>query len=74
MTASSLPVLLSRLGSTFNRIAKDQRGQDLIEYALLAGFIAVAAAAVFPTNIVPSISTIFEKIVTQINLAASTAS
>ena len=30
-------------------IWKDTRGQDLIEYALMAGFIAVAAGAVMPT-------------------------
>ena len=26
---------------------KDDRGQDLIEYALMAGFVAVAAGAIF---------------------------
>jgi hypothetical protein len=30
------------------KIWKDQRGQDLIEYALMAGFVAVAAGAVMP--------------------------
>lgn len=30
------------------RIARDLRGQDLVEYALLAGMLAVAAGAVFP--------------------------
>jgi pilus assembly protein Flp/PilA len=29
-------------------IWKDERGQDLIEYALMAGFVAVAAGAVVP--------------------------
>jgi Flp pilus assembly pilin Flp len=28
------------------RILKDTRGQDLIEYALMAGFVAVAAGAI----------------------------
>ena len=32
----------------FTRIRRDQRGQDLIEYALLAGFIAVVVGAAFP--------------------------
>ena len=27
---------------------RDTRGQDLIEYALMAGFVAVAAGAVMP--------------------------
>jgi pilus assembly protein Flp/PilA len=39
----------------------DTRGQDLIEYALMAGFVAVAAGAVMPT-VSTSISTIFSKI------------
>ena len=41
-------------------IWKDISGQDLVEYALLAGFIAVAAGAILP-NISGSISTIFSK-------------
>jgi Flp pilus assembly pilin Flp len=43
------------------RILKDTRGQDLIEYALMVGFIAVAAGAVIP-GVVTSIRNIFEKI------------
>jgi pilus assembly protein Flp/PilA len=43
------------------RIWKDTRGQDLIEYALMAGFVAVAAGAVMP-NVASSISTIFRKV------------
>jgi Flp pilus assembly pilin Flp len=39
----------------------DVRAQDLIEYALMAGFIAVASAAVMP-QIASSISTVFSKI------------
>ena len=40
---------------------KDDRGQDLIEYALMAGFVAVAAGALMP-NVSASISTVFSKI------------
>lgn len=43
------------------RIMKDTRGQDLIEYALMVGFIAVAAGAVIP-GVVTSIRSIFQKI------------
>ena len=43
------------------KIWKDQNGQDLIEYALMAGFVAVAAGAIMP-NVATSISTIFSKI------------
>ena len=44
------------------RLCGDDSGQDLIEYALMAGFVAVAGGAVFPTTIAPGISTIFSKI------------
>ena len=43
------------------RIWKDTRGQDLIEYALMAGFVAVAAGAIMP-NVASSISSIFSKV------------
>ena len=43
------------------RFCKDERGQDLIEYALMAGFVALAAGALMP-NISSSISTVFSKI------------
>jgi Flp pilus assembly pilin Flp len=29
----------------FNRIVKEEEGQDMVEYALLLGFIAIAAFA-----------------------------
>ena len=43
------------------RLLKDTRGQDLIEYALMAGFVAVAAGAIMPT-VATGISTIFTKV------------
>jgi pilus assembly protein Flp/PilA len=43
------------------RIWADNDGQDLIEYALMAGFVAVAAGAIMP-GVATSISTIFSKI------------
>ena len=52
------------------RILKDTRGQDLIEYALMAGFVAVAAGAIMP-NIATSISTIFSKIASVLGAAAN---
>jgi Flp pilus assembly pilin Flp len=51
------------------KIWRDRRGQDLIEYALMAGFVAVAAGAIMP-NVATSISTIFS----QINSVMTTAS
>jgi pilus assembly protein Flp/PilA len=52
------------------RIVKDTKGQDLIEYALMAGFVAVAAGAIMP-NVATSISTIFSKISDTMSTAAS---
>ncbi|HEX4593832.1 MAG TPA: Flp family type IVb pilin [Bryobacteraceae bacterium] len=52
------------------RIWKDTRGQDLIEYALMAGFVAVAAGAIMP-NVASSISTIFSKVSSVMTAAAS---
>ena len=43
------------------KIWKDKHGQDLIEYALMAGFVAVAAGALMP-KVAGSISTVFSKI------------
>jgi len=42
-------------------IWRDRRGQDLIEYALMAGFVAVAAGAAFPP-VADTISEIFSKV------------
>lgn len=55
------------------RIWKDTRGQDLIEYALMAGFVAVAAGAIMP-GVASSISTIFSKIASSMTLAAGQGS
>jgi pilus assembly protein Flp/PilA len=48
----------------------DKRGQDLIEYALMAGFVAVAAGAIMP-GVASSISTIFSKVASVMAAAAS---
>jgi pilus assembly protein Flp/PilA len=43
------------------RIWRDSRGQDLIEYALMAGFVAVAAGAIMP-GVAASITSIFSQV------------
>ena len=43
------------------KIWRDSVGQDLIEYALMAGFVAVAAGAAFPP-LADTISQIFSKV------------
>jgi pilus assembly protein Flp/PilA len=55
------------------RSLRDTHGQDLIEYALMAGFVAVAAGAVIP-NVADSISTIFSKVTSALNVAATQGS
>jgi Flp pilus assembly pilin Flp len=55
------------------RCLKDTHGQDLIEYALMAGFVAVAAGAVMP-NIADSISAIFSKVSSALNVAVNQGS
>jgi pilus assembly protein Flp/PilA len=52
---------------------KDTRGQDLIEYALMAGFVAVAAGAIMP-GVATSISTIFSKVALALSKSASQGS
>ena len=51
-------------------ILKDTKGQDLIEYALMAGFVAVAAGAFMP-GISSSISTVFDKVSSLMSAAAA---
>ena len=51
---------MSKLYGSLLRLVRDERGQDMVEYALLAGFIAVAAGALLPP-IADSISIIFSK-------------
>ncbi len=40
---------------------RDERGQDLIEYALMAAFMALAAGVVL-TPVAPTLGTIFSKV------------
>ena len=49
---------------------RDDQGQDLIEYALMAGFVAVAAGALMP-NVSSSISSVFSQIQSLLANAAS---
>jgi Flp pilus assembly pilin Flp len=49
-------------------IWNDNRGQDLIEYALMAGFVAVAAGAIMP-GVSTQIKAIFTTIETKLQNA-----
>ena len=49
---------------------KETRAQDLIEYALMAGFVAVAAGAIMP-GVADQISVIFSKVSSALTAAGS---
>lgn len=56
------------------QILKDNsKGQDLIEYALMAGFVAVAAGAIM-LGVSQNISEIFSKVASSMGNAASQGS
>jgi pilus assembly protein Flp/PilA len=54
----------------FNRFVREEAGQDLIEYALLAGFISLAATAAI-TLIGSSLNTLYQTVNTQVGSASS---
>ena len=55
---------------SLRRFVRDNRGQDLVEYALMAGFVALAAGATMP-GVAASISTIFSNIASTVSAAAA---
>lgn len=52
----------------------EKNGQDLIEYALMAAFIATAVAATFPTTIGPTICTMMSRVGSTLATAAAQGS
>lgn len=61
---------LIRLAIRLRGLIDEKKGQDLVEYALLAGFVAVAAGALLPA-ISASISTIFSRMSSVLTVAAT---
>ena len=61
---------MTELYQRIRNLATDDRAQDLVEYALLAGFIAVAAGAFLP-NIAAQINIIFSKMTSLLSTAAA---
>ena len=51
---------------TLRRLLKDEKGQDLVEYALFGGFIAVLAASSIPVA-VTSVGSCMSRIVAALN-------
>ena len=62
-------MLYLKIQNLIQRIREDRRGQDMVEYALLAGFIAVAAGAVLP-GISDDLSVIFSKMESVVSQAS----
>ena len=58
-----------RVSLWIKRVSQDEKGQDLVEYALLAALIAVAAGAFLP-QIADGISLIFSKMTSTVNNVA----
>ena len=54
--------LAHRVSCGQERLHRDRRGQDMIEYALMAGFFSLIAAGIFPNTYTPSLSTIWSKV------------
>ena len=52
------------------KLCADSRGQDLIEYALMAGFVAVAAGAIMP-GVAGEIQVIFAAVSSALAAAGS---
>ncbi len=48
--------------SSLRRFWREEKGQDMIEYALLAAALVIVVAGFLPTTLMPSVSTIFSKI------------
>lgn len=65
--------MMNKLNTFFSNLKNDTQGQDLIEYALMAGFVAVAAGAILP-NISTQIQAIFQAVEGRLTQAAANAS
>jgi Flp pilus assembly pilin Flp len=61
---------MEKFKSLIVRLIQDEKGQDMVEYALLAGFIAVAAGAILPT-VSQDISIIFSKMASVVTDASA---
>jgi len=57
---------MTKLSAAILKMWKDEQGQDLVEYALAAGLVAVAAVACMP-GLSGTVNTVFTKIANIIN-------
>jgi Flp pilus assembly pilin Flp len=63
--------MMAKLAMLSRRLWLSRVGQDLVEYALVAGFVAVAAGAIFPTSLMPAVSGIYSKLQDYFAIAAA---
>jgi Flp pilus assembly pilin Flp len=61
---------MTKLYTLLQSLKNDETAQDMVEYALLAGFIAVAAGATLPP-VANSLSIIFSKMASVTSIAAT---
>ena len=54
---------MAAVGGFLKRLWKAELGQDMVEYSLIAATLVVVVAGFLPPSIMPSVSTIFSKIV-----------
>jgi Flp pilus assembly pilin Flp len=59
--------LLNVLLHGLKQLRRDDSGQDMIEYALLAAALVVIVAGFLPPQIIPAISSVFSRIVISLN-------
>ena len=60
---------MTKFYTLLQSLKNDETAQDMVEYALLAGFIAVAAGATLPP-VANSLSIIFSKMASVTSIAA----
>ena len=59
--------LLNILRQRLKELRRDDSGQDMIEYALLAAALVIIVAGFLPPQVVPAISSLFSRIVVSLN-------
>jgi Flp pilus assembly pilin Flp len=59
---------MGKLRALMRKLLRNVSGQDLIEYALMAGFVATAAGAIMP-GVATSISQLFSRTVSVLSKA-----
>jgi pilus assembly protein Flp/PilA len=61
---------MTNMKNLIARFVRDEQGQDLIEYALLAGFISLAVVTAV-TNVGTALNTLYGNVQSKVNDAAS---